>query len=75
MEDAQLQIETIRIETLKSHKRSVAVARCAKARSESARQLLQKQIRSVRRRRHHALQAEIRAKQEQQQIANIRQTQ
>ena len=75
MEEAQLQIKTTRIETLKSHERLAAVARCAKARSESAHKLPQKQLRSARRRQHRVLQAELRAKQEQQQIADIRQTQ
>ena len=75
MEEAQLQIETNRIQTFKSHDQSAAVARCAKARFDSTCQFPQKQLRSACRRQHCAFQADLRAKQEQQQIADIRQTQ
>ena len=61
IEGEQLWIESNRIETLKTHKRSAAVARFAKARSESARHLPQKQISSDNRRIHRALRAELRA--------------
>ena len=65
IEQEQLRIETNRTETLKTHKRSAAVARCAKARLESASNLPQKQISSNRKRIHRALQAELRARNDQ----------
>ena len=75
MEEEQRRIETTRIETLKTHERSAAVDRYAKARLESARHLPQKQISLEHRRIHRALWAELRTQQDQHQKAEFRQTQ